>query len=529
MKNFFHLSGDAQTRAGHASVGTATRRFLAAAVFLGPLHVIQARPFTAQTQTKPATGRARLGGYVGDSLHGKPLTNATVVVAGLDRRGKTNAKGQFMIDSLPAGEYALEVLHPMLDTLGLKLVTRHLRTSDDSVTIAVLAVPSARTLTGRLCPANEREGGAIFGRILDADDDKPVTDAMVTVNWRSLKWDKTLEFTPYSKTIGVGSDGYYALCGLPKQLIASLQVTRGDAIAGPVQVAYDSGGVGLQSLRIGTAVAFPESSTVAADSAPKKTTQALRVGDATLTGWVVAGDNWGVDQVRLSVVGAEAIATTRADGKFTLNHLPTGTQVLVVRRIGYVPVTRVVDLSRKGPNEIVVNVGGGIPLLTSVEVAAEGNKKGLEHSGFFKRQKSTAGHFVTAQDIRMRPIMNFTDIFIKMPIPSITAFRDVRGNAMYRDRRGGPNQCVNIYLDHTLQRGLLPGDLDLIVQPDDVAGIEIYTRATTPSEFIPLRVTEQDLVSDDAPVSIDGTQRGMANRSDCATIVVWTKFMMRQR
>ena len=67
---------------------------------------------------------AVLIGVVFDSIHGTPLAGATVRLDGkASRAARTGANGQFMLDSVAPGEYVLELLHPLLDTLGVSLRT----------------------------------------------------------------------------------------------------------------------------------------------------------------------------------------------------------------------------------------------------------------------------------------------------------------------------------------------------------------------------------------------------------------------
>ena len=66
---------------------------------------------------------ASLIGVVDDSIRGGPLAGALVTVVGTKRQGTTDAKGIFRIDSIVPGEHQIVVTHPLLDTLGLQVLS----------------------------------------------------------------------------------------------------------------------------------------------------------------------------------------------------------------------------------------------------------------------------------------------------------------------------------------------------------------------------------------------------------------------
>ena len=64
-----------------------------------------------------------LQGVAIDSVHEEPLVGALIQVEGTGRIGPTDSLGRFLIDSILPGSYRLIVDHPLLDTLGITLVT----------------------------------------------------------------------------------------------------------------------------------------------------------------------------------------------------------------------------------------------------------------------------------------------------------------------------------------------------------------------------------------------------------------------
>ncbi|MDB4871893.1 MAG: hypothetical protein JWL97_2897, partial [Gemmatimonadales bacterium] len=88
----------------------------------------------------PKTGTAMIAGVVVDSLNGRVLVGADVMVQGANATVLTDSLGKFRIDSLQPGTYQIGVFHPLLDTLGLTLATKPFHVGADSASFIVLAV-----------------------------------------------------------------------------------------------------------------------------------------------------------------------------------------------------------------------------------------------------------------------------------------------------------------------------------------------------------------------------------------------------
>ncbi|HEY4953808.1 MAG TPA: carboxypeptidase regulatory-like domain-containing protein, partial [Gemmatimonadaceae bacterium] len=87
-------------------------------------------PLFAQQKTTPVpasaakAGTAAITGVVVDSLNGRYLRGADVIIEGAKTSLVTDSLGKFRIDSLPPGTYQVGVFHPLLDTLGISLASR---------------------------------------------------------------------------------------------------------------------------------------------------------------------------------------------------------------------------------------------------------------------------------------------------------------------------------------------------------------------------------------------------------------------
>ena len=161
------------------------RRFLAgAALTTAPAIFAQNTP--AGASVSPAmTGKAHIAGVVIDSLHGRYLTGAKVVIGGVDITLETDSLGSFEIDTLPPGNYQVAVFHAVLDTLGTGIATRPFHIGPDSATYLVLAVPSAATIVSRVCGGHASDIGtsAVIGHVVDPETLQPVANSEVSVAW----------------------------------------------------------------------------------------------------------------------------------------------------------------------------------------------------------------------------------------------------------------------------------------------------------------------------------------------------------
>src|SRR6478672_11722315 len=104
-------------------------------------------------------GIASLHGIVTDSLHGSVLVGALVRIDNSTHEGFTDSLGRYRIDSIPEGMHRLVVVHPLLDTLGISLVTPPLTLAAADSRVIDLAVPSAETLVSLMCTAARRALG----------------------------------------------------------------------------------------------------------------------------------------------------------------------------------------------------------------------------------------------------------------------------------------------------------------------------------------------------------------------------------
>lgn len=462
--------------------------------------------FAPRVSAAQATGFASLTGSVIDSIHGViPLAGATVKVGTTNRQAVTDANGRFQIDSIPPGEHSLTLVHPLLDTLNVLIATRAVPMQAGVPLAVELAVPSAtRVIEIHCAPAWRARGpSALVGRVLDADNDTPLVGAKVSLVWQQLSL-TTLKKEPVVRQAVVAADGSYKICGLPAGVDGNVQAEFNGRKTAEVRVVMDETmPLGFQSLRIGTVVAVVEPDTTpgnpargaAADSGPPK----LK-GPARLTGRVVNAAGAPIAGARVDVQGTGNATLTRQDGTFGFGELPSGTQALVVRQLGFEPVETAVELSGRTPRNVTVTMAKPARILDPVAVTAT-KVAVAEQVGFDRRKKIGFGYFMDTKAIDERQATRVTDLFRSVP-----SLRVVPSGMDYvvesaRDAQGG---CVRYVVDGSPYQSLFPGDVDRLIPPHDLAAIEVYTGSNTPAEF-------------QAPGS-----------SSCTTIVMWSKFKFKK-
>jgi CarboxypepD_reg-like domain/Carboxypeptidase regulatory-like domain len=184
---------------------------------------------------------ARISGIVIDSLHETPLANADVVIDGTNRSARTDASGDFRIDSVPPGAIRIGVFHPLLDSVGVSIASPPIVAHAGDSLLITLATPSSATIAARACQSVPSETGAlatpqstgpgvIVGRILDADNDEPVRNVRVSFIWVQFEASKKTGFHQFRhvRLATTGASGVFHLCHVPLSADGSLEAIRRD-------------------------------------------------------------------------------------------------------------------------------------------------------------------------------------------------------------------------------------------------------------------------------------------------------------
>lgn len=443
----------------------------------------------AQTaaQQVPA-GLSVLRGFVTDGVRSQPLASATVMVEGTSRKAKTTDQGQFLIDSIPPGTHRVVVLHPFLDTLGIQMRTPPMDFDGGQSYDRELSIPTGEKLASILCSAAylQRGPGVLVGFVKDPDTSAPATGSTVQFVYTAI--DIVGRKSLARREATVDSAGLYHICGLPANTTGKVQVFQNSVSSGevPVEIAND---IGVRAFSIAKQQAVV---VVKSDSGKVKR---VATGSARLTGKVVDKRGRPLEGARVQLQSGNSVAISKANGDFTLDSLPSGTQALEVRKLGYAATEVAVELSANEPAKTTVAMGEFVPVLDVVKVEAASNS-GLAKVGYLARKRTGMGDYMDGNRINHQS-MSFSDVMRTARGISVVPAGDGR-NYVIRDSRNAANGCVNFWVDNMRWTTMSPGDIDQFVRPDELVAVEVYHGSETPAEF------------------------STPGQTGCATIVAWT-------
>jgi len=191
-------------------------------------------------------------------------------------------------------------------------------------------------------------------------------------------------------------------------------------------------------------------------------------------------------------------ARTDKDGFFVFELREPGEYRLRTARIGYGTVTsEAVQVERRQTLEVEVKLATGEVALDPLTVTARTappRSAWLEREGFYDRERSGFGLFLTPYELSQKVAVQTSEFFRGVPGVNLTP----AGGSRYRINmsRTGSSCPPKMLLDGS---PVADADVDNFVQPQDVAGIEIYR----------------------GPSEVPG--RWLGYRSSCGLIVIWTK------
>ena len=231
--------------------------------------------------------------------------------------------------------------------------------------------------------------------------------------------------------------------------------------------------------------------TVLATAAP------LRAQTQGVVGGTVA-DAQGVPVAgaQISVRGLGTMAISDARGVFRLDHVPVGTSVVRIRRLGFRPESVDVVVPASPDAAVTVTLGRIVATLAPVVVRASKVKHQARLAGFYERlERRTAGTFITMREIALEDPRSMTHLLQR--VPGVTVVKGRAGATGVRMR--GRTCWPLVWLDGF---PMPAGEVDLdSFAPQSFEGIELYLGSTTP----PLRYIQQRTMS------------------SCGTILLWSR------
>ena len=440
-----------------------------------------------------------VSGVVYDSIARRPLPGALVQVVALagarhfSNSTLTDSLGRFRLSNVPAGRFMLGFLHPLLDSLGIEPLLHQVVVEANQSVRSDLAVPSPARMRAAICgaPDDSSRGGAIIGVVRDARDRAPLARVAVTVEWLELSLGRdgmTGRIT--SKVDTTRDNGWFAVCNVPSPGTLVISAARGADSTDRVDIDLSSASFARRELYVGASRMVTTGDSVR---------RLQRAGDGQLRGVVIAaGSRRPLANAQVGITdGAWTTANDR--GEWSMDAAPAGTRVLQVRAVGYYPQRVIVDVV-DGAQPITTALPTMQSILDTVRIAA--SRLTRVTRGFEERRRSGFGRFLTQEDVSRRHPLVTSDLFHTVAGLQVEqmAQKRVLMNGMFGDR------CFPaIYIDGMYMSDLSADDIDGMVHPDEVAGIEVYTGARAPAQF----------------------SRGLAGighvGDQCGSIVIWTQ------
>jgi hypothetical protein len=452
----------------------------------------------------------RIEGTIKETTRPRGVKGASVTVARIDPEpavafgAKPDERGRYHFDSLPAGRYMIQLTHETLDSLDLSLPAAEVFIAAGKTAEVPFSLPSSLALRDAVCRGLTlaAQTGAVVGHVLDADTDRPLANADVAISWTDLSFDrKTLHASAeqHDNWVRTGPRGEYRICNVPlgSWLLIQLQYSGHAGNAVRVSVSGEEAVV-VRNLSLSVA----DAPTLGALDSAGATVRGLDrepadddsidvglflSGTASVSG-VVRGDGGRpLDDVEIRVVNARPSTRTDADGRFTLNNLPAGTQLLAVRRIGFLIGDVAVELrpNRTVRQDVLLR---RVVSLDSIRVVARRSR----YADFeWRRKNNPGGRFLTANDLAKQHATELASVIQHVGGFSVVGFGPNAQVFSTSARAGRPNcKEVNVVIDGVDQATIN------MVPPHDIAAVEIYAEAAgAPGQY----------------------------RAECGLIVVWTK------
>ncbi len=429
-----------------------------------------AMQLAAQSSEQSPAGSHSLRGVVFDSVRGTPLADALVQISATNDRAyamsaRSNARGEFVIDSLRSGSYLIGFLHPRLDSLLLVPSLRPVDIGGTSTQVIALAIPSEATLVTTFCGANAASPIVMLGRLRSTDASGERADASIRAEWSDLTMTaQSISTSPRSATARAGQDGTFALCGLPPEVRLYLRATVGRDSSPALAIDAPSSGLMLQSIWVSPL----ESS-----------------ARAVMRGTVRSAEQKPIAGARLSVRGNASTATSDASGAFELRASPLGTRMLDIEAAGFQAQRIPINILGGDIAPLNIELSPHLPTLAPVRVIAR-------TSAIDERRRKHVASFLDDSTIARRRFDNIGNAVRGMP--GVMLINSVAARGTFSERRsfafratdqgtfgdrivlGTPRKSCEptVFVDGVRQFTNTTGEVDALADVQEIRTIELY-------------------------------------------------------
>ena len=486
-------------------------RTASSATFVSWALVVALAPLSAGAQATSipasASTTGTITGTVYDSVARAPLRGVLVELVKVDdgaqMRGfsaTSDSVGRYSITGVPIGRYLAGFFNIASDTLGIEPNARAVIVGPGSQRVD-LTIPSARTVVSSLCPSSTPADstGLLMGHVRRSETALPADSASVVVEWTETTLRGVIIEEETRRVIGeTKGAGWFAICGLPSDVMLSVRASRGADSSGYIAVDVPLDGLRHVTMHVGgaTLVPLPRPARRSGEDSTTMPAQTVLRGRARLAGTVRDHKGKPVSNARALVWGTNLEAVTNDRGTFVLDSLPGGTHTLEVRHLGHAPTQAIVHLAAERPATSEIALAERPAVLNTVTVRSQ-----LAYSrnlaDFDARRLEgweLVGQFLGPADLEKRPNTRLSSLVQEMQGVYVD---NRRGGGSVRMRTSGNanSYCTpSLYVDGVRQ---LDADFNAFGS-DRIAAIEVYPReAGRPSEFM--------------------------DANACGSIIVWTR------
>jgi len=181
---------------------------------------------------------------------------------------------------------------------------------------------------------------------------------------------------------------------------------------------------------------------------------------------------------------------TNALGRFRFVDVPAGQYLLIVRRIGFRPISSIIQVGTRDTLRLSFLMEPAAQSLDKVVITEE--RRSLKMLEFEERRRQGVGFFITQEQIERRNLPVAADYLRLAPsislapspnpsgISDLVAISKREGGSVFGD---GANACaMQIVVDGVPMPPRFP--LELLPTPREIAGFEVYAgAATVPPQF----------------------------------------------
>ena len=323
----------------------------------------------------------------------------------------------------------------------------------------------------------------VFGTVTDIASGARLAGARVAVSWVRAGRDAggRVQVTRPGLETRTDSVGNYYLCGVPTEYVVTAQAASGAFASGVTELLLGRRSLARRDL------AVSRDSTTLPDSA------GLRRGHATLIGRVLDEQDQPRPSARASIDDAVGQAFSDTAGQFVLRDLPPGSQMLMVRMVGFAAVHVNVRLRDNDTAFATVRLHQ-ITELDTLRITASTPQGQHEMEDLQSRMRLGLGYFLTGEQVKRRQSMRA----VFQGLPSLM----IEGPSVYRYQLQtlvqGKVCPTTVFVDG------FRADNDAVqsYRPDQLVAVEWYPRGSQ------------------APVKYQP-----AVNAECSVMLLWTRFI----